>query len=67
MLHVRLWILRCKARITRISNYLEPDPRYMEAGEKAWQRQLGRKGRRVTVSHVIHHNFSHRYAIAALD
>ncbi len=39
----------------------------MEPGEEAQERQLSRKGRRVTVNHVIHYNFSHRHAVAALD
>ena len=39
----------------------------MDAGERGPQApKLGHQGRRVTNSHVIHHDFGHRYALAAL-
>lgn len=37
--------------------------RYMDAGDEAQERQ---QGLRITNSHVIHHDFGHRYAHPAL-
>ena len=36
-------------------------------GNRLKARTLGQEGHRVTNSHVIHHDFGHRYALAALD
>src|SRR5712675_21776 len=50
-----------------IPNYLERELRYMDAGERGPKRQRwATRGYRVTNSHVIHHNFGHRYAQPAL-
>src|SRR5476651_890743 len=50
-----------------ISNYLERELRYMDAGERGPKApKLGHRGRRVTNSHVIHYDFGHRYAHTAL-
>src|SRR5665647_1251376 len=51
-----------------IANYLERQLRYRDAGERGPKApSLGHKGRRVTNSHVIHYDFGHRHALAALD
>ena len=67
MLHWRFKILRRKNQIARIPNYLERDTRYTEPGVKAQERKRSRREHRVTISHVIHYNFGHRYAHTAID